>query len=103
MKIFYEARDGRSFSDYDEAKAYEDKLETFCLFTLGGTPTAEKHYAFYVYCPTTASVQNFNDTLGRDEEERLPDEEGGFFELARDGGSVRRLLPQRIIDAMRTD
>ena len=103
MKTFYEAWDGQRFNDYDEAKTYEDKLNTFCLFTISGTPTTEKRYAFYVYCPTTASVQNFNDTFGRDEEERLPDEDGGFFELARDGESAMRLLPQQMINAMRPD
>lgn len=103
MKTFYETWDGQRFNDYDEAKAYEDKLNTFCLFTIDGTPTTKKCYAFYVYCPTTASIQNFNDTLGRDAEEHLPDEDGGFFELARDGESAMLLLPQQTINAMRPD
>lgn len=99
MKLFYQTVDGRTFDTYAQAKAYEEKCDTFLLLDSEGQPTRCTNLARYVYCPSFISIENFNLTVSKRMGTEIPGTvaDCGLFTL-EEGTIPTLILSQTLIE-----
>lgn len=105
MTTFYRTIDGQHFDDYEQAKAWEEKIKTFSLIGSDGQSTVIANCARYVYCPTFTSMVNFNMTIGKKLGIELPDGTGdcGVYSLEDGEGVIPDfILSQSLIEETMT-